>query len=100
MNDLKNPGHEVMNSCSIQLSMKFSLLTNMKMPTICGIFIFISTEISMLSYVSKKEFAVVSNLRTAELSITKVLQPRGLGQCTCRPWRREGSTVQKPKLYS
>ena len=29
-------------SCSTQLSMKFSLLINMKMPTIVGIFIFIS----------------------------------------------------------
>ena len=38
-------------SCSTQLSMKFSLLINMKMPTIVGIFIFISREIFMLSYV-------------------------------------------------
>ena len=38
-------------SCSSQLSMKFSLLINMKMPTIVGIFIFISREIFMLSYV-------------------------------------------------
>ena len=38
-------------SCSTQLSMKFSLLINMKMPTIVGIFIFISREILMLSYV-------------------------------------------------
>ena len=38
-------------SCSTQLSMKFSLLINMKMPTIVGIFIFISKEILMLSYV-------------------------------------------------
>ena len=37
-------------SCSNQLSMKFSLLINMKMPTIVGIFIFISREIFMLSY--------------------------------------------------
>ena len=36
-------------SCSTQLSMKFSLLINMKMPTIVGIFIFISREIFMLS---------------------------------------------------
>ena len=37
--------------CSTQLSMKFALLINMKMPTIVGIFIFISREIFMLSYV-------------------------------------------------
>ena len=33
--------------CSTQLNMKFSI--NMKMPTIVGIFIFISREIFMLS---------------------------------------------------
>ena len=38
-------------SCSTQLSMKFSLLIDMKMPTTVGIFIFISREIFMLSYV-------------------------------------------------
>ena len=38
-------------SCSTQLSMKFSLLINMKMPTIVGIFIFVSRENLMLSYV-------------------------------------------------
>ena len=38
-------------SCSIQLSMKFSLLINMKMPSIVGIFIFINREIFMLSNV-------------------------------------------------
>ena len=37
-------------SCSTQLSMKFSLLIYMKMPTIVGIFIFISRENFMLSY--------------------------------------------------
>ena len=71
-------------SCSTQLSMKFSLLINMKMPTIVGIFIFISREISLLINMKmkfsllinmkmptivgsatfrKKEFAIVSNLR-------------------------------------
>ena len=34
-------------SCSTQLSMKFSHLINMKMPTIVGIFIFVSREIFM-----------------------------------------------------
>ena len=38
-------------SCSTQLSMKFSLLINMKMPTIVGIFIFIKREMFMLSNV-------------------------------------------------
>ena len=37
-------------SCSTQLSMKFSLLINMKMPTIVGIFIFMSRENFMLRY--------------------------------------------------
>ena len=41
-------------SCSTQLSMKFSLLINMKMPKIVGIFIFISREIFVLSYVKQK----------------------------------------------
>ena len=52
-------------SCSTQVSMKFSLLMNMKMPTIFGIFIFISREIFMLSsaILSKKECAIVGNLR-------------------------------------
>ena len=47
------PGPEVMKvfSCLTQLSMKFSLLINMKMPTIVGIFIFITRAIFMLSYV-------------------------------------------------
>ena len=47
------PGHELIKlfSSSAQLSMKFSLLINMKMPTIVGIFIFISRENFMLSYV-------------------------------------------------
>ena len=39
--------------------MNFSLLINMKMPTIVGIFIFISREIFMFS---KKEFANVQML--------------------------------------
>ena len=40
------PGRAVIKlfSCSTQLSMKFSLLIKMKMPTIVGIFIFISRE--------------------------------------------------------
>ena len=50
-------------SCSTQLSMKFSLLINMKMPTIVGIFIFINREFSCSAMFSKKEFAIVSNFR-------------------------------------
>ena len=47
------PGPEVIKlfSCSTQLSMKFSLLINMKMPTIVGIIIFISRESFILSYI-------------------------------------------------
>ena len=41
-------------SCSSQLSMKFSLLINMKMPTIVGIFIFISRENFIFSYVQQE----------------------------------------------
>ena len=50
---ISQSGSEVIKlfSCSTQLIMKFSLLINMKMPTIVGIFIFISREIFMLSYV-------------------------------------------------
>ena len=41
--DLSDPGLKVF-SCSNQLSRKFSLLINMKMPTNVGIFIFKSIE--------------------------------------------------------
>ena len=41
-------------SCSDQLSMKFSLLINMKMPTI--------VKFSCSAMDSKKDFAIVSNL--------------------------------------
>ena len=49
----QSTGPEVIKlfSCSFQLSMKFYVLINMKMPTIVGIFIFISGEIFMLSNV-------------------------------------------------
>ena len=48
---VSSTGSEVIKlfSCSTQLSMKFSLLINMKMPTIVGIFIFISREIFKFS---------------------------------------------------
>ena len=48
---------------STQLGMNISLVINIKMSAIVGIFIFIGREIFMLSYVSKKEFAIVSILR-------------------------------------
>ena len=50
------PGPEVIKlfSCSTQLSMKFSPLISMKMPTIVGIFIFMRREIFMLSNVYQK----------------------------------------------
>ena len=58
---LVDPGPEVIKLFSC---MKFFLLINMKMPSIIGIFIFISREIFMPRYVySKKEIAIVSNLR-------------------------------------
>ena len=38
-------------SCLIQLSIKISLLIDIKMPTIICIFLFISREILILSYV-------------------------------------------------
>ena len=41
-------------SCLIQLSMKCSLPTNMKMLTIVGIFIFISRHIFILSYIQQE----------------------------------------------
>ena len=61
----RNPSPEVIKkiSCSTQLSMKFSLLINMKMPTKVDIFIFISREISSSAMFSKTEFAIVGNLR-------------------------------------
>ena len=45
--------------------MKFSLLINMKMPTIVGIFILISREIFIIgsTMFSKKKIATISNLR-------------------------------------
>ena len=50
-------------SCSTQLSMKFPLLINMKMPTIVGIFIFISRESLCLAMFSEKELEFLINLR-------------------------------------
>ena len=51
--DSEGPGFEVIKpfSCSTQLSMKFSLLINTKMPTTCS------------AIFTKKEFAIVSNIR-------------------------------------
>ena len=47
----QKPGPEIIkkkNSCSTQLSMKFSLLINVKMPTIVGILTFMSRKNSIL----------------------------------------------------
>ena len=41
--------------CSTQLSMKFFLLINVKMPTIVGILIFMSGKNSILAYLSLKK---------------------------------------------
>ena len=59
--NLPKQGPEVIKlfSCSIQLSMKFSLLINMKMPTTVGIFIFISKENSQLNWVRKQLYLSV-----------------------------------------
>ena len=43
--------------------MKFSLLINMKMPTIVGIFIFSSRENFMLSNFSQEKNCIVNSLR-------------------------------------
>ena len=50
---IKRSDHQVKNKflCSTQLSMKFSLLINIIMPTIVGIFIYIRRENFMLLYV-------------------------------------------------
>ena len=47
-------------SLLISMSMKFSLLINMKMPTIVGIFIFISRENFMLSWVEYEKSFITS----------------------------------------
>ena len=68
------PGPEVIKlfSCSTQLSMKFSLLINMKMPTIVGIFIFISREIFMLINVKQERicncYVVILDLLAGQIS--------------------------------
>ena len=51
------PGHEVIKlfSCSAQLSMKFFLLINVKMPTIVGILTFMSGQNSILGLSESKE---------------------------------------------
>ena len=46
---------------SFQLSMNFSLLIIIKMPTTVGIFTFTSREVCMLSYVKQEKNAIVSN---------------------------------------
>ena len=52
-----NPGPEIIKllSCSSQLSMKFLLLINLKMPTIVGILTFISMKNSILGLSEHKK---------------------------------------------
>ena len=53
-------------SCSTQLSMKFSLLIKMKMPTVVGKLAFsylLAEKFSCSAVFSKKIIAIVSNLR-------------------------------------
>ena len=54
---LARPGPEVIKriSWSTQLSMKFFLLINVKMPTIVGILTFISRKIAFLAHPSLKK---------------------------------------------
>ena len=72
------PGPEVIKlfSCLTQLSMTFSLLINMKMPTDIGIFIFTSTENFAMSYTEQENnstsqfFAVYKQVKFyAQLSL-------------------------------
>ena len=55
-------------SCSTQLSMKFSLLINMKMPTQLAFSYSLAEKFSCSDMFSKKEFGIVSNLRFFMLS--------------------------------
>ena len=59
---LNSIGPEVIKVCtrSTQLCMKFSLPIYMKMPTIVGIFIFISRKVSCSAMFSKENLAAVS----------------------------------------
>ena len=58
--EVRKPGPEVIKlfSCSTQLSMKFFLLINVKMPTVVGILTFMSRKNSILglSEPEKNEF--------------------------------------------
>ena len=50
-------------SYSTQLSMKFSRQINMKIPTMIGFLYLLADKFSCSAMFSKKEFAIVSNLR-------------------------------------
>ena len=54
---MSHPGPEVIKlfSCSTQLSMKFFLLINVKMPTIVGILTFMSRKNSIRGFSDLKE---------------------------------------------
>ena len=57
--DSDQPGPEVLKlfSCSIQLSMKFFLLINVKMPTVVGILSFMSMKNSILVLIALSKHA-------------------------------------------
>ena len=84
---IQSPGPEIVKlfSCSTQLSMKFFLLINVKMPTIVGILTFMSGKNSLLSLSEPKKptaliFFIPMSIKilcSAKLSMKKVLQPRG-----------------------
>ena len=65
LNGEQRPGSKVIKlfSCSTQLSMKFSLLINMKMPTKLEFSYLLAEKFSCSAMFSKKEFVIVSNLR-------------------------------------
>ena len=56
LRNIRAPGPEVIKlfSCSTQLSMKFFLLINVKMPTVVGILTFMSRKIAFSAYLSLK----------------------------------------------
>ena len=81
---ITNPGPKVIKlfSCSTQLSMKFFLLINVKMPTIVGILTFMSGKNSILDLSEPKKkpnfliffyFGAFTISCSTELSMKKVL---------------------------
>ena len=86
------PGLEVIKlfSCSTQLSAKVILLINVKMPTIVGIFTFISIINTTSERLKARNFFICRYFRfygqlkfCAQLSMKKALQPRDLVILSC-----------------